>query len=79
MENFAPHFPSLTISDIGHLGLASLFLASDFSTEVCSWMLQLLGTPSHLLSSENWLHTATGGLLLIAKTPKLRMMQFNKL
>ena len=70
MENLAPHLPNPTISLIGPLGLASLVLTSDFSTEACSWLLQLLGTHSHLLSSENWLHTATGGLLLIAKTPK---------
>lgn len=79
MDSLAHHLPNPSVFLFGPLGFASLVLASDLFTEVCSWMLQLLGTNSHLLSSENWLHTGTGGLLLIAKTQKLHMMQFNKL
>jgi len=32
------------VSALRHLALASLFPTADFSTEVCSWMLQLLYT-----------------------------------
>jgi len=58
MGNLAPHLRYLTISVISHLG-QSVFPASDFSPEVCSWMLQLHCIISHLLSLENWLHTGT--------------------
>jgi len=67
MENFAPHLPNLNISLIGHLGVVSLFLASAFSTELCSWMLQLHRTISHLLSTESWLHTGTAVFLFARK------------
>jgi len=67
MENFAPQIHSLNISLIGHLGLGSLFIASAFSTDLCSWMLQLHCTISHLLFTESCLHTGTAGVFLYAR------------
>jgi len=67
MDIFVHHLPNLNISLIGHLGLVSLFLASDFSTDLCSWMLQLHCTISHLLSTESCLHTGTEGVFLFVR------------
>jgi len=61
MDNLAAQLSIPTTSLISHLGLASLFLTPDFSTEVHSRVLQHLFTKSHLLSSDNWLHTGSFG------------------
>jgi len=67
MDIFAPHLPNLNISLLSHVGLVSLYLALDFSPDLCSWMLPLHCTISHLLSIETWLHTGTAGALLFAR------------
>jgi len=53
MDKLAPHLPKPTSSLISLLALASLLLTSDFSVELCSCLVQLLCTTSHLLSFEN--------------------------
>jgi len=72
MDNFAPRLSKPSVSLIGHLGLASWFLASDFSTDLYSWMSQLHCTISHLFSIESWLHTGTAGVFLYARKEKLK-------
>jgi len=75
MDNFAPHLPNPNVSLIGSLGLISLLFASDFSTDLCSRMLQLHCTISHLLSIESWLHTGREGVFLFARKEKLKHNQ----
>lgn len=76
--NLAPHLPSPTISLRSHLGLAALLLPSDFSSQDCSCMLQLLCTNSQPFSPQNCLHAGTEGLLPIENQPKLSVVQFSK-
>jgi len=64
MDSLASYLPYLTISVIVHLGLPSLFLASDFSTGFCNWILPLHYIISHLFSSEKRLHTGTEDFFL---------------